>query len=247
MFGHSFGLDQTSWRHIVPAFEAHYRVITFDYVGSGQSDRTAYSEDRYATLDGYAQDVLDILGALDIERCVFVGASISGMIGLIASLRAPTRISQLIMIGSSSCYIDDPPSYRGGFSNQDIASLLELLDQNFVGWAANMASTAIKEPDIAIELERGICAIDPRVARAFASAAFYCDLRAQLPLCKQPVLVVQCEHDDIVPDSAAEYLAKHLPHGRYKLLRASSHCPQLTHPAELRRLISEFLNSRLES
>lgn len=247
MFGHGFGLDQTSWRHIIPAFEPSYRVITFDYVGSGQSDRSAYSEDRYATLDGYAQDVLDILDALAIESCVFVGASISGMIGLIASLREPTHISQLIMVGSSSCYIDDPPNYHGGFSSQDIAGLLDVLDQNFVGWAANLASTAIKDSDIASELERGICAIDPRIARAFASASFYCDLRAQLPLCKQPVLVVQCQHDDIVPNAAAEYLAKHLPRGRYKLLRASGHCPQLTHPAELRRMISDFLDSRLES
>ena len=247
MFGHGFGLDQTSWRHIVPAFEPNYRVVTFDYVGSGRSDRSAYSDDRYSSLDGYAQDVLDVLSALDIESCVFVGASISGMIGLIASLRAPTRISQLIMIGSSSCYIDEPPNYLGGFTHHDITGLLDVLDQNFVGWAANMASTAIKDPNIAIELERGICAIDPRIARAFASASFYCDMRAQLPLCKQPVLVVQCQHDDIVPSSAAEYLAQHLPHSRYKLLRASGHCPQLTHPAELRRMISDFLDSQLES
>jgi sigma-B regulation protein RsbQ len=149
------------------------------------------------------------------------------------------------MIGSSARYINDPP-YHGGFSPEDIDGLLELLDQNFVGWAHNLACTAIKEPEIATELERGICAIDPRVAREFAEVSFRCDARALLPKCQQPTLVIQCEHDDVVPSSAAEYLAEKLPRSRYRLLQASGHCPQLTHPADVRALILNYLDSPAE-
>jgi sigma-B regulation protein RsbQ len=246
VFGHGFGLDQTCWRHVAPAFEADYRVVTFDYVGSGRSDRSAYNQIRYGTLDGYAEDLLEVLAALRCEPCVFVGASISGMIGLTAARTEPQRFSRLVMIGSSARYIDDPPDYRGGFAEEDIDGLLDVLDQNFVGWAANMASTAIKEPDIATELERGICAIDPRVARQFAEVVFRCDMRAALPTCQQPVLIVQCQHDDIVPNTAAQYLAEHLPRSRYRQLPATGHCPHLTHPAEVRKLILDYLDSPAE-
>ena len=245
MFGHGFGLDQTSWRHVAPAFEADYRVVTFDYVGSGRSDRSAYRSERYATLTGYAKDVTEVLAALRCEPVVFVGASISGMIGLLAALDEPARFSRLVMIGTSPRYLNDG-SYHGGFSPEDIDGLLDVLDQNFVGWAANMASTAIKDPQIARELERGICAIDPRIARQFAEAAFRCDMRTLLPKCQHPVLVIQCKHDDVVPSAAAEYLAEHLPRSRYQLLQASGHCPQLTQPADIRALILNYLDSPAE-
>jgi sigma-B regulation protein RsbQ len=245
VFGHGFGLDQTSWRHVAPAFEADYRVVTFDYVGSGRSERSQYRRDRYASLAGYAQDLLEVLAALRSEPCVFAGASISGMIGLLAALEEPARFSRLVMIGSSACYIDDPP-YRGGFSADDIDGLLDVLDQNFVGWAANLASTAIKDAEIATELERGICAIDPRVARQFAEVTFRSDSRALLEKCQQPTLVIQCKHDDVVPSSAAEYLAAKLPRSRYRQLQASGHCPQLTHPADVRAAIMSYLDSPAE-
>jgi sigma-B regulation protein RsbQ len=247
VFGQGFGLDQSSWRHVAPAFEADHRVVMFDYVGSGHSDRTAYDRSRYATLDGCAQDLLDVLEAVRCESCVFVGASISGMIGLLAVRRAPQRFERLITIGSSACYTNFPESdYHGGFSPADIEGLLDMLDQNFVGWAANLASTAIKDPDIAVELEQGICAIDPRIARQFADITFHCDFRPLLPEHKLPTLVIQCEHDDVVPTAAAEYLALHLPNSQYRVLPATSHCPHLTHPDELRAVITAYLQSHVE-
>lgn len=245
VFGNGFGLDQTSWRHIAPAFEADYRVVTFDYVGSGRSDRSAYNHTRYAKLTGYAQDVSEVIAALSCEPIVFVGASISGMIGLLAARSEPARFSRLVMIGSSARYLNDG-LYHGGFNPDDIDGLLDMLEQNFVGWAANIASTAIKDPQIASELERGICALDPRVARQFAEIAFHCDTRELLPSFQHPVLVIQCDKDDVVPNSAAEYLVENLPRSRYQLLRASGHCPQLTQAAAVRALILSYLDSPAE-
>jgi len=226
-------------------FEPDYRVVTFDYVGSGRSDRSAYDPVRYGTLEGYASDLCDVLAALQLEQCVFVGASISGMIGMLAAGREPARVAALVMVGTSPRYID-APDYRGGFSASDIAGSLELMHDNFIGWASDMATTAIKEPDIARELEQGICALWPHHARQFVEVAFNIDLRASLPRCTQPVLVVQSTHDDIVSDEAAVYLAQHLPRGTLRYLSGAGHCPQLTRPNELGRLIGDYLASMPE-
>lgn len=246
VFAHGMGLDQSSWRHLVPSFARDRRVITFDHVGCGRSERAAYDAARYASLDGYASDVLELLDALDVEGCVFVGGSISGMIGLLAALREPRRIAQLVMIGSSARYIDDPPAYRGGFKLEDIDGMLAMMNENFIGWAATMASIALKDRVSARELEQGLCATDPQVARQLAELAFKCDLRAQLPQCRQPVLVVQSSDDDVVPMPAAEYLAAHLPHATLRILCSAGHCPQLTQPEELRRLLADYLQTPRE-
>jgi sigma-B regulation protein RsbQ len=246
VFAHGMGLDQGCWRHLVPSFARNHRVVAFDYVGCGSSERAAYDGARYASLDGYASDVLEVLDALDVEGCVFVGASISGMIGLLAALREPRRFEQLVMIGSSARYIDDPPAYRGGFRLEDIDGMLAMMNENFIGWAATMASIALKDSSSARELQQGLCATDPHVARQLAEVAFKCDLRALLPQCRQPVLVVQSSDDDVVPMPAAEYLAGHLPHATLRILHSAGHCPHLTQPEELQRLLSDYLQTPVE-
>src|SRR5687767_16036312 len=128
MFAHGFGCDQNMWRFLTPAFEEQYRIILFDYVGSGRSDLQAYSPERYATLDGYAQDVLDICEALDLRDVIFVGHSVSSMVGVLAANRAPERFSRLIMVGPSPRYINDA-GYIGGFQRADIEGLLALMDK----------------------------------------------------------------------------------------------------------------------
>src|SRR3954453_7729538 len=81
VFAHGFGCDQNMWRFVAPAFEHDFRVILFDYVGAGGSDLAAYDPQRYARLDGYAEDVADLCRALDVRQGVFVGHSVSAMIG----------------------------------------------------------------------------------------------------------------------------------------------------------------------
>ncbi|RDV14232.1 alpha/beta hydrolase [Pontibacter diazotrophicus] len=60
VFSHGFGCDQNMWRFVTPAFKNDYKIVLFDHVGAGKSDSTAYSKMKYETLQGYADDLLEI-------------------------------------------------------------------------------------------------------------------------------------------------------------------------------------------
>lgn len=250
MFAHGFGCDQRIWRLLTPAFADQYRLVLFDYVGAGESDHEAFDRERYRDLHGYAQDVLDICAALDLSRLIFVGHSISGMIGLLAAIRAPERFERLIMIGSSAHYLNEPPDYLGGFEQAELEGMFDLMERNYFGWANFLAPLAMQNadrPDLARELEQSLRAIDPAIARDFARATFFTDNRRDLPLCATPALLLQCVEDLIVPPPAAEYLHRHLPASTLRLIQATGHYPHVSHASETIGLIKEYLNQPLVS
>ncbi|MGI8807953.1 MAG: alpha/beta fold hydrolase, partial [Acidimicrobiales bacterium] len=163
VFAHGFGCDQNMWRLVAPEFEARYRTVMFDHVGAGGSDLAAYDPDRYSTLDGYASDVLEICAALDLQDVVFVGHSVSAMVGVLAAVAAPERFGALVLIGPSPRYIDDG-DYVGGFSERDIEELLTSLDSNYLGWSSAMAPVIVGNPDRperGAELTARFCRTDP--------------------------------------------------------------------------------------
>ncbi len=244
VFAHGFGCDQNMWRFVTPAFEEDFRVVLFDYVGSGKSDPAAYDPERYSTLDGYARDVLEVCRALRLEGAVFVGHSVSGVVGLLASIREPRLFSRLVLVGPSPCYINDPPDYRGGFERADIEGLLDLMEKNYIGWANFLAPVVVKNPErpgLARELEESFCSTDPRVARRFAEATFLSDNRGDLRLVRVPSLIMQCAEDAIAPDEVGEYLSRNLPSSTLRRLEATGHCPHMSHPEETVRVIKEYL------
>jgi sigma-B regulation protein RsbQ len=244
VFAHGFGCDQTMWRFVAPAFERDHRVILFDYVGSGGSDLSAYDPERYATLDGYAQDVLDVCEALALEDVVFVGHSVSSMIGLLAAARAPERFSQLIMVGPSPCYLNED-DYRGGFDRADLEGLLDLMDKNYLGWASFLAPAVMQnadKPALITELEDSFCSTDPTVARQFAEATFFSDNRDDLARTPVPALVLQCSDDAIAPEFVGRYVHDHIPRSTFVKLAATGHCPHMSHPDETRHAIRDYLD-----
>ncbi len=246
LFAHGFGCDQNMWRFVAPEFERDFRVVLFDYVGSGKSDMKAYDPQKYSTLGGYAQDVLDICEALSLRDVVFVGHSVSGVVGMLASIREPRRFSRLVLVGPSPCYINDPPGYRGGFERADIEGLLDLMDKNYIGWASFLAPVVVKNPgrpELARELEESFCSTDPRVARRFAEATFFSDNRRDLPRVRVPSLIMQCSEDAIAPPEVGEYLSRHLPGSTLRVLEATGHCPHMSHPEETVRVIREYLDA----
>ncbi|PAP75236.1 alpha/beta fold hydrolase [Rubrivirga marina] len=243
VFAHGFGCDQTMWREVAPAFEAGHRVVLFDFIGAGDSDTSAYDAERYASLQGYADDVLDLCRGLDLDDAVFVGHSVSAMIGVLASLQDPDQFRSLVLIGPSPCYINDPP-YEGGFERADIEGLLSMMEKNYGGWAQAMAPVIMKNPDrpaLAAELEERFCATDPDIARDFAAVTFLSDNRDDLDRVTVPSLILQCSNDAIAPDSVGQYLRDHLPHSTFRKLRASGHCPHLSHPEETTAAIQDYL------
>jgi sigma-B regulation protein RsbQ len=245
LFAHGFGCDQNMWRYVTPAFEESYRIVLFDYVGSGRSDVTAYDPARYGSLDGYAQDLLDVVHALDLHDVIFVGHSVSSMIGVLAANREPDRFEQLVLIGPSPRYINDPP-YVGGFDRADIDGLLEMMDKNFLGWANFLAPAIMKNadrPELSEELTASFCSTDPIMARRFAEATFYADNREDLARVTVPSLILQCSDDMVAPLAVGRYLSEQLPNSTFQLMQATGHCPHMSHPEETVALITNYLQS----
>ena len=234
IFAHGLGCDQHMWRHITPAFEADYRIVLFDHVGSGHSDLTAYDPTKHASLEGYATDLLEICAALEISDAIFVGHSVSAMIGVLAELREPWRFHRMIHIGPSPRYIDDE-GYRGGFSRGEIEEMLEFLDSNYFGWVAAMTPAIMangERPELAEELGNSFCRTDPEIARRFARVTFLSDNRRDLARVSTPSLVLQCRADIVAPLAVGEYLRTHLPECRLVIMEATGHCPHLSAPDE---------------
>lgn len=243
VFAHGFGCDQAMWRYVVPAFESRYRLVLFDHVGAGGSDLSAYDPQRYSSLDGYADDLLEICAALELRDAVFVGHSVSSMIGLLAAIREPDRFAKLVLVGPSPCYVDEG-GYVGGFTRADIDELLDALDSNYLGWSRAMAPTIMGNPDrpeLGEELTNSFCTTDPEIARQFARVTFLSDNRADLPLVPVPSLVLQCSDDPIAPQTVGEYVHREIPDSRFVQLAATGHCPNLSAPAETVAAIEAFL------
>ncbi|MEG3924609.1 alpha/beta hydrolase [Microcoleus sp. T3_D1] len=246
MFAHGFGCDQNMWRFVTPAFEKNYKIILFDYVGSGQSDISAYSPERYSDLNGYVQDVLDICEELALTEVIFVGHSVSSMIGLLSSIQAPNYFNRLIFVGPSPCYMNDLPNYYGGFARKDIEDLLDIMEKNYIGWASFMAPMVMQNeerPELSEELEASFCSTDPVVASRFAEVTFYSDNRSDLPKASVPSLILQCSEDMVAPTEVGHYLHRHLPKSTLRLMKATGHCPHMSHPQETIEMIKEYLSA----
>ena len=243
LFAHGFGCDQNMWRAVAPAFAEDHRVVLFDHVGAGRSDASAFDPDRYASLHGYAADVLEICAALDVSDAVFVGHSVSSMIGVIASRREPGRIGSLVLVGPSPRYIDDE-GYRGGFTREDIEELLGSLDSNFLGWSSAMAPVIMGNPDraeLGEELTASFCRTDPDIAARFARVTFMSDNRADLAAVDVPTLVLQCSDDVIAPPEVGAYVHQAIPGSHFVQLAAVGHCQNLSAPQETIDAIRAFI------
>ena len=244
LFAHGFGCDQNMWRFATPAFEDDYQVVLFDYVGSGKSDWSAYDPQRYSTLEGYARDVLEVCAELDLRDLIFVGHSVSSMVGVLAANEEPERFAKLILIGPSPRYINDG-DYVGGFERADIEGLLDTMERNYLGWASFLTPVIMKNPErpeLTKELEASFCSTDPDISRRFAEATFFGDNREDLRKVGIPSLVLQCSEDAIAPAAVGEYTHRHLRGSTLRVMQATGHCPHMSHPEETIRLMKEYLS-----
>lgn len=245
VFVHGFGCDQAMWRLLAPHFAETHTCILLDLVGSGQSDLSAYDPGKYATLDGYAADLCEVLAEVTDAPAICVGHSVSAMIGMLANIRSPDQFLAQVMVGPSPCYINDG-DYVGGFERSDIESLLETLESNYLGWSSNMAPAimgAPEQPELAVELTNSFCRTDPEIAKQFARVTFLSDHRAELPKLQAPTLVLQCSEDLIAPRAVGEYLRRTLPNCTLHVIENVGHCPHLSAPSASVAAIEQFLRS----
>ena len=248
VFAHGFGCDQNMCRFVAPAFEDRYRVVLFDHVGSGGSDLAAYDQAKYSSLAGYATDVLEICRNLELHDVIFVGHSVSAMIGVLAAAEEPGRFDRLVLVGPSARYLDDV-GYVGGFSREDIDGLLESLESNYLGWSAAMAPVImgnVDRPALGAELTNSFCRSDPQIAKQFARTTFLSDNRNDLRRVTVPVLVLQCQEDVIAPLEVGEFVQREIPQADLVVLNATGHCPNLSAPEETIAAIESYLANAQE-
>jgi sigma-B regulation protein RsbQ len=243
MFSHGFGCDQNMWRLIAPAFESTHRVVLFDHVGAGGSDASQYSKAKYSTLQGYVDDVLEICREAELSDVIFVGHSVSAMIGVLAAIQEPARFAKLVLVGPSPRYLDDE-GYLGGFKRGDIEGLLDSLDANYLGWSTTMAPVIMgnpERPELGKELANSFCRTDPEIARNFARVTFLSDNRKDLPRLRTPSLILQCSSDVIAPLAVGDYLQRNLANSKLVVMKATGHCPNLSAPEETVAAVKAFV------
>jgi sigma-B regulation protein RsbQ len=246
MFSHGYGCDQTIWRLVAPAFFDDYEVILFDHVGAGKSDTSQYNRSKYSTLQGYADDIVEMGQRLEIHGGIFVGHSVSCMIGVLAAIKDPQLFDQLIMLGPSPCYFNES-DYQGGFSYEAIGDMLQLVESNYDTWARAMAPLImgnLDRPELALELTETFCRNKPEIAKHFAHVTFLSDNRRDLPQLKVPSLIMQCSEDRIAPESVGRYLHRVLPHSTLQIMKATGHCPHLSAPGETIETMRDYLKAK---
>ncbi len=245
LMAHGFGCDQNMWRFITPALAPHFRIVLFDYVGSGNSNLSAYNRQRYSHLQGYAQDIIEICDALELKHTTLVGHSVSSIIGLIAAIEAPELFERMIMICPSPCFLNQPPDYRGGFEPDDLQELIDLMDKNYIGWANYLSPILLganSSEALVGELSGRFCSTDPLIAKTFAQATFFSDYRHLLPKIKHPSLILQSQTDALAPVGVGEYMNAQMPQSTLEVVPAEGHCLHMTHPEEVIDAITRYLN-----
>ena len=245
LFAHGFGCDQNMWRYVAPAFADRYQVVLFDHVGAGSTDPTSYDPERHDSLQGYAEDVVEICDALGLRDVVFVGHSVSAMIGVLAHVARPDLFAALVLVGPSQRYINDE-GYVGGFDRPDIEELLGSLESNYLGWSSAMAPVIMgngDRPELGQELTASFCRTDPEIARQFARVTFLSDNRKDLGAVSVPTLVLQCRDDVIAPMEVGGYVHDAIPGSVLTVLEATGHCPNLSAPDETTAAIEAFLST----
>lgn len=247
LLAHGFGCNQLMWRLLEPLLAPHFQLVLFDYVGSGAGSMADYSRERYASLDGYAQDITEIIDAFGLTDVVLVGHSVSSMIGLLAARQRPQAFRSLVMVCPSPCFLNMPPDYFGGFEHSDLNELIDLMDKNYIGWAhylAPLVSGAPTEDATSTELIDSFCSTNPITAKTFAKATFFSDHRPLLPDNQHPVLILQSERDALAAQEIGVYMQQQMPHSQLQLIAAKGHCLHMTHPAAVAQALQQFLQSQ---
>lgn len=251
LYAHGFGCNQDMWSDVTPAFMDSHRQVVFDYVGSGQADLAAFDAERYSSLDAYAQDILDVCDALGLDEPVtLVGHSVSSSIGLLAAIARPGLVDRLVMVGPSPSFLNHPPDYTGGFEREDLEGLLNLMDQNYIGWAeflghaaSGVAGGRPEAAPVSRALTKSFCTTDPVTAKTFARATFFADNRDDLPKVPCPSLIIQHRHDALAPLAVGEYMHRHMPGSTLKILDVTGHCAHMSHPGLVVDAMNEYLAS----
>ena len=247
LLANGFGCDQNMWRFLLPYIKGDYKIILFDYVGSGKSDVSQFQQHKYHTLDGYAEDILDVCNALSLNNVYLVGHSVSSIIGLLAAIKKPEYFAKLVMVWPTPCFLNFPPEYFGGFDEADLHELLGLMDKNYIGWAEYLAPLVMgvnNSEMLTDELSSSFCSTDPLIAKSFAKATFFSDHRENLSQVIHPTLIFQSDDDALAAKSVGEYMQNEMQNASIEIIKGEGHCLHMTHPEKIAPLLIKYLNEK---
>ena len=243
LFAHGFGCDQKAWNYIKNFFINDYKLVLLDFVGAGKSDLSSYDPIKYSSLDGYATDIIEICDELGLKKAVFIGHSVSCMIGALASIKRPDIFKKLVFICPSPCYISQD-NFESAFDQDTIDGLMEVMEEDYITWARATAPSIMNTQNgegLTNELSGSFCSIDPVIAKQFARVTFLSDNRKDLPLIPVANLTIQCSEDMLAPMSVGQYINENTPNNTLKVLEAHGHCPHMSHPNETVQILHAFL------
>jgi sigma-B regulation protein RsbQ len=243
LFCNGYGCNQHVWSHLVPALLPGHRLVFFDQVGTGGADPAAYDPHKYATLHGYAQDVVAICEALALQEVTIIGHSEGALVALLATIAAPHYFTQAVLLAVSPSHLNQP-GYYGGFDEADVRELLAAASANYWHWATKLAFLLMGEGQAAAlghELATQFCQADQAIAQQAAYVTFLSDHRADLPRVSVPTHLLQCADDVAVPAEVNTYLLAHLPQATLTLLPTTGHCPHLSAPQYVLAALQQVL------
>ncbi len=234
VFGHGFGTDQSCWSAQVDALRRSYRIVTLDFPGAAPHALDAFDATRHQTLFGFAEDLALLMHEIGVSHATYVGHSLGGMIGILASNGTSGVFDSVITLGSSARFVDEPETgYVGGFAQSVMDELLAYVHGDYAAWANGFAPLMVGESNphlTALEFTKQLLKLRPDVAHCVLKAAFHADHRADVDSFCGRLAVLNTRDDPAVPRVAAEWLAHHGGAASFVELDASGHLPHMTAP-----------------
>lgn len=244
VLAHGFGLDQSVWDKILPYLTQHYQVVVFDWLFSGAvKDPNIFDPLKYSSYDAFANDLIALMDELDLKSSVFVGHSMSGMIGCIASIKRPELFNRLILVGASPRYINID-EYEGGFEAAAIDNLLSDVECNYQNWTSSFPTLVVDNNDpLSVEkISKCLKSMKHEFALPLAKTVFRSDERDILDKVTTPCTIIQTTSDFVVPDSVAYYMQKKIKgKSTVEFVKADGHFPQLTAHLEFLDVLGRVL------
>lgn len=247
LLAQGFGCDQVIWDRLLPYLESTHRIVLFDHIGTGGADVSAYDAEKYSTLAGYTNDLVEILDALELQDVTVAGHTVAGMMAIAAAAAGNARIGRLILLNTSACYANVPADgYDCGFPPEDLEQILAAVDGNRPLWAEPIAPALIgqsRRSDLSDHVAERLCLLHPDYVLDFLRMTLTSDIRHLLPKVACPVLILQSAGDPLTPAPSSAYLSGRLPGSVLVRLDAKGNMPHVSAPAELARAVLGFLPS----
>ncbi|KAJ8900017.1 hypothetical protein K2173_024130 [Erythroxylum novogranatense] len=230
VLSHGYGTDQSVWHYLVPCLAFYFKVVVFDLVFAPNVNPILYDPHKYSSFSGYSTDLIDLLDELKLKNTIYIGHSMSAMIGCLAAIKRPELFQHLVLLGGSPRYLNSK-GYDGGFERAQVEVLLKSMEQNFSGWIQSYAPTAISvnNTEAIAEFESTLGRMNPKTAISVAKTVYLSDMRHILPHVKVPCSIIQSRKDPVVPLFVPHYMETKIGGGaNIRILETEGHFPQLT-------------------